>query len=356
VLGSLLGGAALSWCAGAVFMAVVPSAPIPPEMAERAMARESAAAVGIGLTPGVREQEELRSGDDREIPLPMQAGECVAVIAASSGTFVVESIVIADAAGRKLVDAPEGGVARQAQWCAETNATWRATIDVHHTSGASPNRHGTLHYAIARGRPTALFLALNRAVPTAEEARRVPSNRLMAISDRRSGGRAILGQPIRIASFRARLVPETPATYARLHSLASNGVSTPISPRFDPLPDDAPANWRPSAAAGQPTERRALAGSLATDPSKTHAAVGFVDGEARRVLAVIDPSILPHCTTIHFVRMLYGYRAHVVRGDGSELSRDHNVAEDRLCPGGRPRAYLALPGDQERYVLRMFPE
>jgi hypothetical protein len=354
VIAAIAGGTviavSLGFCAGAT----IPTAPVDDALAVSSFEREAEVAAHLGLTPGPRQTQALPVPADWEIPLALGPGECAAVIASASGAYDVSNLTIDDDGGPLVERASTHGIAQHVQWCSASGATLHARPVFGNRRGLFGDEGtGTLHYAIYRGALPGTFTALDRGVPTARGARSVPRDVHLAAADRFVGGRTPIAPPIEIASYRARLIPETVATYRRMHELSDNGRGDPVTPRYDPLPADTPAAWRPLAPSGV-TPVASIRGSVSWHRTEDHPAVAFHEGEAHRLLAVVDPSVLGGCATIQFVRLLHGYRAVVRRSDGAYLTSQRNVASERVCGGGA-RAYIAPASDQERYLLRVVP-
>ncbi|MBX3268986.1 MAG: hypothetical protein KF729_01925 [Sandaracinaceae bacterium] len=331
-------------------------APIDDALARAAFARESAAAAAVGLAPeGEGASVELDRCALPAFDVPAAAGECVAVVAAASGTCVVTAATIEGADGEILARAPNAGaVASHVAWCAERDANLRARVELSSRSSAWQSDAATAYHRVHRGRPPALFDALERVVPTAAGARSVSTAFMLRHADRLAAGRAPLGPAIEIADYRARLVPEQPATYAELHRLADNRRGTPITPRWDPLGADAPPAWRPFAPPGGVSPLATLGVGLSLAPSRDHPAVGYVNGAARRTLAVIHPPALgARCVDVQLVRLAFGYAARVDTSSGAALATDRHVSHGAVCAAG-PVALFAREDDRERYLLRIF--
>ncbi len=339
--------------------AATPRDPIPVDMAEASLEREAQAALEIGLRVADEQTETLRGTSDRDIELALEPDECIAVVAAASGMINVEDIVVEtrEVATVELTRASNPrGVTRHVQWCAERAQTLHAVVRLSSRAGLGGNPGGVLRYKVHRGRPTALFDALNRGVPTAEGGRSVSRPRLLAIADRHVQGRTPLGPPIEINDYRARLVPENATTFAELHRLAANGNAIAVTPRWDPLPPDAPDRWRPLAVGAADTRLDAISGALSLDEDADHPAVAFRDDTGRRVLVVINPRDLgATCVEVQLVRLLYGYQAQVEDARGTPLTRARHLAYRRaLCPGAGPIAFVVPPDDRETYLLRLY--
>ncbi|MCC6873976.1 MAG: hypothetical protein IT378_06665, partial [Sandaracinaceae bacterium] len=215
---------------------------------------------------------------------------------------------------------------------------------------------GHVRWEIDRGRPAAGLAALVRGRPTAAGARLVPRSTLIAEADARVQGRAALGPAIEVAPHRARLVPESAGTYARMHTLADNGRGDPVTPRWDPLPVAVPPAWRPLASMGRPSEPRAVSGGRQTAAEGAHPAIVFRDGSPYRLLAVVQPRVAgggARCVHVQLVRLLWGYRTEAGRLDQRGVQSERNVMLDWACDAGIVE-YVAPADDHDTYLLRFF--
>src|SRR5690606_33133304 len=116
-----------------------------------------------------------------------------------------------------------------------------------------------------------------------------PREVIVAAADRAAAGKPPIGPAIEIGANRARLIPESVATYSRLHELADNDCGDDVEPRWDPLPADTPPRWRPLAAGGI-TPFGPLTQNRQRSAEARHPAIAFRDDTGMRVLAILEPS------------------------------------------------------------------
>lgn len=337
--------------------------PIPEPLAQAAFEREASELARIGLTVVGDRTEALEIGADaRRESIALEAGECVGVAATAWGYFEVGRVAIADEAGTDRVLAERSfAVARAAAWCTAAPATFVVRVEPASADAAlrrDAYSRGALRWQIARGRVEGLHAGLTRGVPTEAGARAVPREAFIALGDRAAAGERPIGPPIEIRAHRARLLPESAATYSRLHELADHGRGDPVEPRWDPLPPDAPPHWRPLAAGGI-TPFGLLTRNRQTSAEARHPAIAFRDGTGMRALAILEPSALglpTECATVQLVRMLWGYGEGAERlTGGAHLTRERGVVSDRVCRTDRATVvYVAPASDHARYLLRLF--
>lgn len=373
VLLSLVTVPCLSGLVGMFAQTLPPPAPIDREAVMPSYTAELEAARARGFT--LDREEEAEHADvttPNRLRVPLDAAECVAVVAATWGSQHPGQLRLSGAVGgrRRVVveDSPEHRVAH-AQWCTLDRPDTidvelrRANDDVYaregHVAGAS-------RLAVLRAPRAAVggLRALTRGqIP--EETGPLLEGEIMAIADRERPAGARLAE-LDVPSMAARLLPQSEATYRVLHTGARNGAARSVRPRVAALPATLPAAWRPMDDV-EALRHRVAPREEAGDPHPAVLALrnegdGFV-----RVLAVIDAASLGGgCLELQLVRMHYGYDAVVSRVPPRSTSvpsrpprvravpaTDH-VAHDRLCPADGVQSYVVPPTDRARYRLRIF--
>jgi hypothetical protein len=318
-----------------------------------AFERELAVAQGIGLT--VRQNESLETEqEEHTFEVPVAAGECVSFVASAWGWVAVEAVHLEEAGEQLSLHTPEGMVGHT-QYCAPAATVLQAHVDIDHQDGVmgrAAYSGGTLRYAILVGRPPEGLSSLNRGTLTPEARNRVAPTEVLRRAERLAQGKTQWGPPLEIASYRARLVPETAETYQHLRELAQNQDPREMTPHLDLLPETAPPAWRPLAAGEGVYPLPAGDSGPASAP-----AMAFEGRTAVRLLAVVDATALGRCVEVQLVRNVWdsetSARRLVVGGaPTSSASREGNVMSERVCEGRA--TYVTEGSDQSPYLLRVY--
>lgn len=343
--------------------ATIPEAePMPRDAAMQSFDAEAEHALERGFT--LAEAHDFDHASDTEpdgVDVTLGPHECLAAIAVTWGHQWGSRLAVFRGSTPLSEHDDPGGRVLHTQHCSEGSpqslrvVLERAAGDLWGREGQTD---GHVHLAIYRA-PAATVggvAGLDRGhIPDAVLASR---REVMAAADAaRPAGRP-LAEPLTIAAFRARLIPEDASTYAELYRGAQNGSSRAQNPRLTPLPASVPAAWRPGADHTMEALRRARAPS--ESPDETHPAVRDSDDGFVRVLAVIDANRLgARCADVQLVRMRYGFaaQAHRAAAGGERLrrlDRRGNVSTDRLCAGQGVIVYTAPLTDRAPYTLRLF--
>lgn len=300
--------------------------------------------------------------DELEVAIAPQ--ECIAVIAATWGHQYIRQLTITEREGGRVLSGHEGVSAfvTHAQWCSHDQPQLLA-VQVQRGGADMWGREGqseaNTHIAVYRAPSAAVggLRGITRGlIPDEVLAERTEQIWLEADRDRPSG--TPIGEPLSIASYSSRLIPEDLTTYAELYRGAQGNSVREVNPRVRALPETAPAAWRPGDAHSQAALRSAHRPDA--QPAPTHPPVREMDDTFARVLAVVNSDGLgARCAEIQFVRMAFGFRAPVRRApagetEGRALTGRDNVARDRLCAGQGVFVYAVPAEDHAAYTLRMF--
>ncbi|MFO0626975.1 MAG: hypothetical protein U0325_15295 [Polyangiales bacterium] len=300
------------------------------------------------------------------MPLPMQAGECVALVAGSDGRVRVHAAAIqGEARARDVIsyDAMSvggngGGAVAHVQWCEREAVTRVAVVAGEAVNGGSRlAAEHTLHWAIYRGAwarvggPAGLTRGRLRPESLASLGDDLAAQTADAVVPvARRWGAAI---PVTLGA--ARLLPADAETYEALIHASVAHENPRVNPRVDPITVPG-APW----ATGLPLNFAAVRENTAADlsPPVHDPVVDLGFNDVRRVLAVVHRGRLGlPCAGIALVRGRFGYRPRVqaMAPDGSlrDLPERENVALDEQCPVDGPTVYLAPFNDHERWTLHV---
>lgn len=347
MVASLALAPALACCLGTAVGAVVPPSEVDQAPGEDAFNRELGVAQAIGLV--VRHHESIETEEDvHRFDVAVAAGECAAVVASAWGWIHVDSVGLGEGETELSQHTPSGMVGHT-QYCATSHTTLTARIDLQHQDGLmgrAAYSGGTLRYAVLVGRPPGGISSLTRGYMTAEARGRLPATETLRRADQLAAGRASWGPVLPVASYRARLVPETAESYQHLRALAQNQDPAEMTPRIDLLPATAPAAFRPlSTAAAYPL---VSGDGLSTSTP----AMAFEGTTPVRVLAVVDAAALGRCVDVQLIRNVWGSETPSRRLNGSSGTRDGNVLSDRVC--GARATFVTDGTDHSPYLLRLY--
>lgn len=379
LLGALLGAAVggFVWLVVAVRMAergyVEEGGVIDPAVVRAAMAREGVVATRLGMrlaAQGEASIEERGSFGRWSLPLPIGAGECVAVVVGVDGRQGITQLAIQGGVRRDEVS-PEAmvagstnrGVVGHAQWCE------RAAIERHVVaasarlvSGSRLPAAATLRWAVYRGSWETV------GGPTRLTRGRFRSEALAALGDDLAAQEALpllppgaraLGPPALLTMGSVRLLPANARTYEALVRISQRHENPQVNPRIDPTTVPG-APW----PTGLPLDFASVRLAAGADPTlPVHdPVVDLSRNEFRRVLAVVDRAGLGSpCATIALVRQRFAHEAEVTALE--ELPEDEaprglrireNVALDARCPAG-VTVYLAPADDHDAWTLHTYP-
>lgn len=351
---------------------------IPRDAALRAFETERVIARALGMTRSAEGDAPLtpRTGGQGSwtLQVPVAARECVAVIAAVYGHHVPVALALqsvtddpshiaTDSSEPLTLERTDGGLVLQVQWCQAEERPRNAVLETRGIAmGASPRPlTGMVHYGVFRapwntvGGP----MRLRRGTPRAWALRQFPPEYAVEEGNRSipSDGR-LLGVPIPIHTWGARLIPGTEATYRALYTLVQADSSHAVNPRVDAshVPGDP---WESGLPNNFSELYATLRGNLPAP--RLHEPVFDTGSERRRVLAVLDTERLgAPCILLHFTRLLFLHGAALRRHDASTgstgvaLSSQENTALDRHCPARGVSVYSVAETDQEAWLLRVF--
>ncbi len=361
-------------CGAGYLVSTIPAPdPISREAVMTSFDAEERVATSMGFASD--QTREAEHDDDDSPPdvvsLHVEAGECVAAIAAVWGFQHLSRLALAEQRGggsRRVVSEsePEGAVG-QVQWCTDRAATFAVTVERRDVDLYGRAGHTAAGVLVRTYRAPGSRIGGTRALKRGhipDDALPLLSGLVMdaADSELTSGATPILAEPLAIETMSARLIPEDVVTYAELHRGARGRATRVVNPRFTPLPSVVPASWRPGVAPGTTRSMEALRAQVrpSEQPSTTHPAVRDTEDGFSRVLLVVDANRLgPRCVELQLVRDLYGQRATVKRAPAGraelrEVRSVENVAVDRICQGHGILVYVTPATDQARYWARLY--
>lgn len=342
---------------------------IPATAVEHALRAEGEVARSIGLTPSAQGTAALTLSGTAgawSMPLRVQAGECVALLAGIDGRVRVQQVAIqGEARAREVIshDAMSvggngGGVLAHTQWC-EREAVTRVAVVTGEavSSGSRLAAQHTLRWAVYRG-------AWARVGGPAGLTRgRLRAESLEALGDDLAANLAEGALPrtrrrapeIPISLGAARLLPADAETYAALIRASVLNDNPQVNPRVDPTVVPG-APWTTGLPINFATVRASVAADLSPAVHDPVTDLGLND--FHRVLAVVHRGRLgAPCAGVALVRGRFGYRPRVraIQGDGAvrDLPERENVAFDEQCPVQGPTVYVAPLSDHDRWTVHV---
>lgn len=342
---------------------------ITPAAVDAALRSEGEVARSIGMSLAAQGRGNLTLGGGSgawSMPLRIEAGECVALLAGIDGRARVQQVAIQSESRTRDIIAHDalavggngGGVVAHAQWC-EREAITRVAVVTGEavSSGSRLAAEHALRWAVYRGTWARVGgpAGLTRGRLRAESLEGLGDDLAAQLAESALPPARRRGPEVPITFGAARLLPADAETYAALLAASVAHENPQVNPRVDPTVIPA-APW----TTGLPINFAAVRASSGVDLSPAlHDPVADLGlNDFRRVLAVVHRGRLGEpCTGVALARNRFGYRPQVQarQTDGTvrDLPERGNVAFDAQCPVQGPTVYLAPFRDHDRWTLHV---